>query len=1012
MAHRVTAPAMQRAQRLLSQRVRPRVTTSATAMMIEAIDEAFAAPRHDEALLAPRRVIDVGSPWGRPWHTTWFRLTHTVDERHAGRPLVAHIDIGFNGRYDGFQAEAIAWMDGRIVHAIQPDRRMIDLGTPALGDVVEIWVEAAATPVIAGHASGYGPTSLGDPATAPDVPLYVVNRADIAIHDATVDELALRLQAVIDLVLDLPEGDPGRARLFDALERAGNRVDVENVASTAAAALDELSSVFDGSGPRPRHRIVATGHAHLDTAWLWPIRETRRKAVRTFANAVHLLRRNPDVVFAHSQAQHYDWVREDAPQLFDEVSRLVAEGRWEPVGGMWVETDLNLPSGESLLRQMVHGQRAFESWFGKRCDGAFLPDDFGYPGSLPQIIRHGGGRWFFTQKLSWNETNRMPHHTFWWEGIDGSRLFAHFSPVDTYNAILMPSQLRFAERNFTDHVGSTVSLALFGHGDGGGGPTQQMIDRGRFAGRMDSVPAVTYGTVAGFFDEAVDEYGERAPVWVGEMYFEKHRGTYSSQIGTKQGNRNSERLLHEIELWSAAASNRVHGLEGWWRRVLTQQFHDIIPGSSIAWVHQDAEAEHAAVASEIEEAIDEVLSPRFDDTLWLANPAPVVMDGVVDVDGAPERVSVPAMSIVELGRARRSPINPVRVETGAGESTLIVDNGVVRVTWSGDGGIVSFVHVASGREMVRPGSSIGLTIRRDTPAEYDAWDIDMADADAPATTIVAHVPPRVETFDERRVVVVADFGHGTSRFRVHWSVDADSARVDVAMDAEWHEVEQRVQVVLPVDVMAREAVCGTQFGHVRRPRHGNTSWDVARFETCAHRYVVVGEPGASMAIIADGPRGYDVRGDALRLTLLRSPLFPDPTADRGGQRIEWSYFVTDLEPITGGLLEREAALVGHPTRVVRGTPEIVSAGVHLDSDGILISCVKSADDGSGDIVIRLWESRGGRTTGRLSFDRAIGSVVDCNALEEPSGLAPTPLTGRSIDLTLRPFEIRTLRTRP
>lgn len=1011
MAHRVTAPAMQRAQRLLTQRIRPRVLSCETEMTIEAIDEAFEAPRYEDAVRAPRRVVASGAPWGRPWCTTWFRLACTVGEEHAGRRLVATIDLGFNGRYDGFQAEAIAWMNGRIVHAIQPDRRTIDLGERAIGDFIEIWVEAAATPVIAGHASGYGPTSLGDPQTAPSVPLYVMRRAGIAVFDPAVEELALRLQAVIDLTLDSSESEAGRARLLNALERAEDAIDVNDVSGTADAAIDALSSVFDGSGPRPRHRVVASGHAHLDTAWLWPIRETRRKAVRTFANAVHLLRLNPDVVFTHSQAQHYEWVREDAPQVFDEVRRLAAEGRWEPVGGMWVETDLNLPSGESLLRQMVHGQRAFESWFGRRCDGAFLPDDFGYPGSLPQIVRHGGGRWFFTQKLSWNETNRMPHHSFWWEGIDGSRLFTHFSPVDTYNANLMPSQLRFAERNFTDHAGATMSLALFGHGDGGGGPTQQMIDRGRIVGRMDSVPAVTFGTVAGFFDDAIEEYGARAPVWVGEMYFEKHRGTYSSQIGTKQGNRNCERLLHEIELWSASTTGKTLALEVWWRRVLTQQFHDIIPGSSIAWVHRDAEAEHAAVAREIEEAIEEVLSPRSDDACWLANPAPVDLDGVVDVGGIPERVMVPAMSIVDLGRARRSPSNPVRFEFSADGRSLVVENGLVRVTWADDGGIVSLVHVDSGRELVRPGLRIGLTIRRDTPAEYDAWDIDRADADAPATFIESQGLPRVESVDERRVVVVGEFAHGSSLFQMRWSVVADSARVDVALDAEWREVEKRLQLTVPIDVMAREAVCGTQFGHVRRARHGNTSWDLARFETCAHRYVVVGEPGASMAIIADGPRGYDTRGDTLRLTLLRAPLFPDPGADRGGRRIEWSYFVADHDVIADGSLEREAALVSHPIRVVRGTPGIAPVGVRVDSEGVLISSVKAADDASADLVIRLWESRGGRTAGRLTFDRPVATVVECNALEEPFDIAPIMVTGDSVELTLRPFEIKTLRVR-
>ena len=306
---------------------------------------------------------------------------------------------------------------------------------------------------------------------------------------------------------------------------------------------------------------------------------------------------------------------------------------------------------------------------------------------------------------------------------------------------------------------------------------------------------------------------------------------------------------------------------------------------------------------------------------------------------------------------------------------------------------------------------MALTIRRDIPAEYDAWDIDMADADAPTTAIGAVAPPRVESADDRRVVVVADFAHGASRFRVRWSVVADSARVDVAMDADWREIEKRVQVNFPVDVLAREAVCGTQFGHVRRARHGNTSWDVARFETCAHRYVFVGEPGAGVAVVADGPRGYDTRGDAIRLTLLRAPLFPDPMADRGGQRLEWSYMVFDHDPIGDGSLEREAALVAHPTRVVRGTPDVLSSGVGLESDGVLISCVKMADDHSGDLVVRLWESRGGRTTARLSVARPVSSIVECDALEDPTTAPPVHVSGTSVDLTLRPFEIRTLRLR-
>ena len=474
MAHRVTAPAMQRARRLLDQRVQPFVTHSAIPCEVFASGELFESVSYDKAQSLALSPFAVGTRWGKAWHTVWFKLVATVPAHLAGQPLVAAIDLGFNGRGDGFQVGGLAYRNGKIVHAVQPDRRLVHLGMGVAGEVIELWIEAAATPIIAGHAFGYGPTPLGDPATAGDAPLYQLRRAEVAVFNAGVNELAVALHVAIDLAIDLDESSPQRARLFAALERAGNALNVAEVLQTASLALDELKVVLSQEASVHSHKIVAAGHAHLDTAWLWPIRETRRKAVRTFANAIDLLKKNPDVVFSHSQAQHYAWVREDAPEIFAEVVKLVESGQWEPVGGMWVETDLNLPTGESLLRQMVYGQRSFESWFGVRCDGAFLPDDFGYPGTLPQIVQHGGGRWFFTQKLSWNETNKFPHHTFWWEGIDGTRVFTHFSPVDTYNALLIPSQLRFAERNFADHVGSTRSLVLYGHGDGGG---QSVPDR-------------------------------------------------------------------------------------------------------------------------------------------------------------------------------------------------------------------------------------------------------------------------------------------------------------------------------------------------------------------------------------------------------------------------------------------------------------------------------------------------------------------------------------------------------
>ncbi len=998
---------MQRARRLLDQRVQPCVTHSSLSFEVFASEELFETVSYEKAIALSLSPFAIGTRWGKAWHTVWFKLVATVPANLAGQPLVAAIDLGFNGRGDGFQVEGLAYRHGKIVQAVQPDRRLVHLGSSAVGEVIELWVEAAATPIIAGHAFGYGPTPLGDPATSGNAPLYQLRRAELAVFDQGVHDLAVALHTAIDLTIDLEESSSQRARMFAALERAGNALNVNAVSETASLALAELKAVLISESRGTSHYIVAAGHAHLDTAWLWPIRETRRKAVRTFANAVDLLKKNPDAIFSHSQAQHYAWVREEAPEIFAEVVELVKAGQWEPVGGMWVETDLNLPVGESLLRQMVHGQRAFDSWFGTRCDGAFLPDDFGYPGTLPQIVQHGGGRWFFTQKLSWNETNKFPHHTFWWEGIDGTRVFTHFSPVDTYNALLTPSQLRFAEKNFADHVGATRSLVLYGHGDGGGGPTQTMIDRGRWANNLEGVPQVSFGTIRKFFADAENEYGDHAHTWVGEMYFEKHRGTYSSQLGTKQGNRNSERLLHELEIWSAAVGQHVDDIDGLWKRVLTQQFHDIIPGSSIAWVHDDAEAEHAAVASEIVQHLDAVLSPRTDGSTWLLNPAPVAISGVVDIDGHSQWVEVPATS----GTQNFSSDLPVQVSPVVCDQTndhLAVTNGRIRVCWNLLGEMVQLLDCQTGRSLMGDNRVSSFVLRQDTPAEYDAWDIDVADANSPAISVKNVGAPRIESQSDFRVVVVADFATTDSKFRVRWSLAADASRLDIALDADWNESEYRLQMNLPTNVLAREATCGTQFGHVRRPRHHNTSWDVAKFEVCAHRYVHVGEPGCGIAILADGPRGYDIRGNALALTLLRSPKFPDPQADMGRQRVEWSLYVDQCPGDVEGI-EIESALVAHPYRLITGTPIAISAGIRLDARGALISVIKPADDGSGDLVVRLWETRGASTSGTLSISRPAATAVLCNALEEPLSSEIISVKDGIVDIELAPFQIQTLR---
>jgi alpha-mannosidase len=1013
--HPVTGPTVQRAQRFLRQRLRPAVYEVVGAFAVEATAPILEPVPLEVACELPTAPFAIGSPWGPPWHTVWFRLTAAAPAGDTA-PLAAVVDLGFHGRSDGFQAEGLAYRDGRVVHAIQPDRRELLVGDAAAGEAIELWVEAAANAVMGEDPTlPYLPTPMGDPATAGDAPLYALRQADLCIVRPEVQRLEVEFHALIDLALDL--GDvPQRARLMPLLEAAMAAFDPADPERSATAARAALAPAFAHGAAPGSHRIVATGHAHLDTAWLWPVRETRRKAVRTFANAVDLLGRYPEHRMGHSQAQHYAWVAADQPELFAEVQRLVAEGRWEPVGGMWVETDLNLPSGESLVRQFVHGQRAFTEWFGAPSPGAFLPDDFGYPAQVPQLARLAGCEWFFTQKLSWNDTNRFPHHTFWWRALDGSRVFTHFSPIDTYNALNTPAQFRFAARNFADHAGASTSLVCFGHGDGGGGPTAAMVQRAELAADWEGVPPVTIGTVGGFFAEAIAEYGAAAPVWAGEMYFEYHRGTYTSQARTKQGNLRSERLLYEAELWSVAAGVWPgEELDALWKLVLTQQFHDIIPGSSIAWAHDDAERIHAEVADRAHALIDTALSTLLDPQpnprpegarsgrdadagsgRWVVlNPGAFPAAGVVDAGGDLRWASAPARSITALGES--TPPSPVVVDGAS------MDNGIVRIEWDAQGGL-TMLRLASAARDVLAGDRVGnaLVLHRDTPAAYDAWDIDRADTQHPQP-VGGDVDVEVVQHGPLRAAMVATRRAGASTYRLTTTLDAGAARVDCVLEVDWREREQRLQVVLPVDVHATEALCGTQFGSVRRPRHANTSWDDAKFEVCAHRYVHAGEPGFGVAILAAGPHGFDVRGDALRMTLLKSSRYPDPDADQGPQRIGWSYWLHDgLDPLSAGIEAAAGALV-HPLRADPGTGTVEIAP--CDAPGVIVEAVKRAEDGSGDLIVRLWESRGARSSGHLRVVGRSAQAVDL--LERP--LADLPVDDAGVAITLRPHQILTVR---
>ena len=941
--------------------------------------------------------IAPGTPWSKPWGTAWFHVTGDVPAGWGGPDVALEVvvDLGFSTAQAGFQAEGLVHRpDGTVVKGIEPLNDAVGVGTGP----IDLYVEAASNPDVAG---GYrnAPTSMGDKATAGTDPVYALRRIDLIERDLTVYHLLQDVWTLVGLMRELDPGLPRRAAILRALERMCDAVDPDDVAGTARDGRAALVAVLASPAHASAHRVVAVGHAHIDSAWLWPTRETIRKCARTFSNVLALMDEYPDFVFACSSAQQYAWMKEHYPALFERIRRRVAEGRFVPVGGMWVESDTNMPGGEALARQFVHGKGFLLREFGVEPDEVWLPDSFGYTAALPQIARAAGAHSFLTQKISWSETNRMPHHTFWWEGIDGSRVFTHFPPVDTYNSDLSGADLARAQRQFAEKGLTDVSLVPFGFGDGGGGPTREMMEAAARTRSLEGSPRVEVGTPHEFFDRA--RAGHPAPAtWSGEMYLELHRGTYTSQARTKQGNRRSEHLLREAELWWATAAWRGLGaypyaeLDAAWRTVLLQQFHDILPGSSIAWVHQEAERNYAAVAATLTTLIDQAQS-------LLAGPgtAPLVFNAApVAQAGAPA-----------LGAATGSP--PAGIAPASSGSGWVLDNGVIRAEFDAAGLLTAFVPAASGRDLIAPGEAAALLqVFRDLPNRWDAWDLD------------AHYQRHVTELREADEVtagareLTVRRSYRRSAFVQTFRLTEGADRLDIETRIDWHEREKLLKLAFPLAVHADRASSEVQFGHVQRPTHANTSWDSARFETVAHRWVHVGEPDFGAVVANDSTYGHDITRrraadgspyTMVRQSLLRAPRFPDPHADQGEHVLR-----SALRPAPTVLdaLDTGYRLNLPPRTVTGGGP--VEPLVTVSDPAVVVEAVKLAEDRSGDLVVRLYEARGGRARARIGVGGRSGRAWTTDLLERPVAGGPGWAAGEPIELTLRPFEIVTLRVRP
>ncbi len=969
------------------------------------------------------RPVKEGEGWGRTWESAWFHLAGRVPKAWKGRHVAAWLCFNGEGLVFDRKGAMIQGITNSSVFDRTFSRDVVSLFSSAKGgESVELWVEAACNGL-------FGVNRQADPEPGqPDrYGSYSgsVNRIRLAVVDDDLWHLRLDVMVLADLLVTQPRKSVRHSRVLRALSRAIDVFgdDPANAAAARAVLAPELA--------RPAHAsaltAVAVGHAHIDTGWLWPVRESIRKCARTFSSQLRLIDRYPGYVFGASQAQHYAFVKEHYPALYQRIRQAVRDGSWECQGGMWVEADANLVSGESMVRQFVFGKHFFMDEFGVDVRNLWLPDVFGYSGSMPQIMKKAGCDYFVTQKISWSQTNRFPHSTFRWRGIDGTEVLTHFPPEDTYNGSLRPDLLQKGVENFQERGFIDGFLSLFGIGDGGGGPHEEHIEFGLRQADLEGSPRVVFGPAQAYLDR-IPSYHDDLPVWSGELYLELHRGTLTTQARTKRANRMLENRLRQVEfLWSclSLAKYPKAALDSIWQRLLLNQFHDILPGSSIKEVYDDAARDHAEALAACDRLLQEAAVAQLKedaDSVTLVNclsyaycrpvalPAgwggAVTGDGgavtVQDEDGtAVAAVEIPPQGTVTLHRGDSA---AVAARAGRG---LVLENALIRYEFDKDGTISRVYDKEAVREVLEAdGRGNLLSLYEDRPNNWDAWDVDafyehqlLEHARSVRATRLPGGPVRQRLRFELAV--------GNSTLVQVVTLAADTKRLDIETTADWREKHRMLRVSFPVAVQAESFSSDIQYGCIQRPTHRNTSWDTARFEVAAHRYVDLSDRDYGVALLNDCKYGHKVHENVLDLNLLRSPTHPDPDADQGAH-----VFTYSLLPHTGTLTESpvmaEASCLNVPALVFEGRRGAFTPPCRLEGSGVSLEVIKRAEK-SRTVVIRLVETDGRQSTCRIIPADPKTVLVETNLVEwtEEGRFVPGP--DGAVELALTPYAIRTFK---
>lgn len=975
---------------------------------------------YEDAMKGEFKPMPVGTPWGRQWEYAWLRGKITIPEQAQGKTIVMDLLPGGESTLfvDGeeFGTRRAEWV--RKKHHYICDQVLTR--SAKAGESFDLVIEAYAGQYFPNEdGCCTGPVRPEDEWVDDNVTVHTaIGPSTFGIWHEEAYQLYMDVKFLTDMLKEVEEDSLLAARLEEALQKFTLDVDFEQPREERIAdyvkAREALKGVMSLHNGTLAPEFYAIGNAHIDICWLWPYRETERKIARTFAQQVRLMDMYPDYKFIQSQPEAYMICKKLYPKLYERIKEKIKAGQWIAEGSMWVEPDTNMSGGEALIRQLLYGKKFYKDEFGVDCQLLWLPDTFGYSAALPQILKGCGVKYLTTQKIFWtyNGSDRFPYHYFTWQGMDGSKITS-FLHMD-YTSDTTPDVVI---RRFKDRVqrqGLGRFLLPYGYGDGGGGPARDYIENVIREKDMQGVPRVRFAEPNQLFEDCEKDCisGEGVkPTYVGELYFQCHRGTYTTQSAIKTYNRKSEIAMRETELWSAMASGKQHyplnELSDAWKILLRNQFHDILPGSAIARVYEDAIKWYKDMLAEVS-----VLNSKAKKALVMDHAGRMTYFNslswqrkhLTEMNGKLVQVTVPAVGYTSNAAVKETPDHAVVCE-----KTIVgykVNNGLICAEFNQKGEIVRLTDLESGMERIS-GPANRLKMYKDTPRMFDAWDIDSMYDMSPveldgesSLTLRESNPWRVTLLLERKV--------SNSAWRQEIVIEAESRQITFNTHADWHEKHRILKVAFPTGVHAEDAENEIQFGYVKRPTHRSRKYDADRFEVCNHRYTALHDEKGGAAVLNDCKYGVSMMEDEIGLTLLRAAKAPDPYADIGEHDFTYAYYVWN-----GAFADSDVVQKGYelnvPVTEVQGEAEETSL-MTIDQNNIILESVKEAEDGSGDLIVRLYEAYHAATNACVNVNSRVSHVWLTDMLENKLEELPAAgETGVCLKLDFHPFEVKTIR---